>query len=494
MTLPTGEKSMNASPTPIRDLGALDALKAGRTSRGESSPSSSFTDELREASLGRRPEPRETGRAADDRPQPQPKAPPESPSASPAQSRSAADSAGGQPAGDDDSKPSTPVEARDDSDSSSEADTAAEQAAALAAAQPAADVVQLSAEAVAPEAAATNAAIQDATGTQTPAEPTPPGAETPGEGAGESGGEPPADEPGARGQAQAKASGETTNAEEAPSVVANSQNGTQPSGDPEAAAAGSAAAAPEADSKPSKSSPRGERHQAPADDSRSDDAVVTAPAKDTAQTPAALDAPLPPTAGVEEAAADEAAPPAPAQADAKPTSPATPVTQDTGIGTRGAAQASREGGPSVDNGPRVNPERFIARVSRAFQAAEQNGGTVQLRLSPPELGALQIRIAVHEGALTASLEAETPAARNLLLDNLPALRERLAQQDIRVERFDVDVRREPSGGQQDQQSNDGRRLPPPTRGGLSGPHEAQAASGVSPALPSFHAGGLNVVA
>ncbi len=44
--------------------------------------------------------------------------------------------------------------------------------------------------------------------------------------------------------------------------------------------------------------------------------------------------------------------------------------------------------------------------------------------------------------MTAKLEAESPAARNILLDSLPQLRERLAQQDIRVEKFDVDVRRD----------------------------------------------------
>jgi flagellar hook-length control protein FliK len=47
--------------------------------------------------------------------------------------------------------------------------------------------------------------------------------------------------------------------------------------------------------------------------------------------------------------------------------------------------------------------------------------------------------------LTAKLEAETTAARNLIMENLPALRERLAQQDVRIERFDVDVRRDGGG-------------------------------------------------
>lgn len=55
---------------------------------------------------------------------------------------------------------------------------------------------------------------------------------------------------------------------------------------------------------------------------------------------------------------------------------------------------------------------------------------------------MQLKLELSEGVLNASIETETQAARNALLDNLPALRERLAEQDIRVEKFDVDVRDE----------------------------------------------------
>lgn len=92
--------------------------------------------------------------------------------------------------------------------------------------------------------------------------------------------------------------------------------------------------------------------------------------------------------------------------------------------------------------PRVDASRFTSRVSGAVKAAQQRGGEIKLRLSPPELGSLQIKLTMSEGVMTASLETETAAAKNLLLDNLPALRERLAEQEIRVDKFDVDVRQE----------------------------------------------------
>jgi flagellar hook-length control protein FliK len=128
-------------------------------------------------------------------------------------------------------------------------------------------------------------------------------------------------------------------------------------------------------------------------------------------------------------------------------------------------------GNAVDEVPQVDPARFVGRVAKAFQTAQERGGTLQLRLSPPELGALRLELTVKDGVMTASLETENASARRVLLDHLPALRERLAEQNIRVERFDVDVRRE-SGGQQAtpqnqhherQQQPESRRQSAPTR-------------------------------
>ena len=87
----------------------------------------------------------------------------------------------------------------------------------------------------------------------------------------------------------------------------------------------------------------------------------------------------------------------------------------------------------------VERVRFIQRVARAVQGAQESDGVVRLRLSPPELGALRVEMRVDGGQLTARIEAETQQTRQLLLDNLPSLRERLEQQDIKITRFDVDL-------------------------------------------------------
>lgn len=115
----------------------------------------------------------------------------------------------------------------------------------------------------------------------------------------------------------------------------------------------------------------------------------------------------------------------------------------------GVAGSRRAHATQAPNLPRVDAARFVGRVAKAVQTAQDRGGVVQLRLSPPELGSLRLELSMQNGVMTAAVETETAAARQVLLDHLPALRERLAEQNIRIERFDVDVRQENSGGQTD---------------------------------------------
>ena len=96
--------------------------------------------------------------------------------------------------------------------------------------------------------------------------------------------------------------------------------------------------------------------------------------------------------------------------------------------------------------------RFVQRVSRAFQTAIDRGAPLRLRLSPPELGALRLEVSLRDGAMSARIEAESPASHALLIENLPALRERLTEQNIRIERFDVGLLGQSPGQSQEQQS------------------------------------------
>jgi flagellar hook-length control protein FliK len=88
----------------------------------------------------------------------------------------------------------------------------------------------------------------------------------------------------------------------------------------------------------------------------------------------------------------------------------------------------------------IDPARFLHRVAKAFESAQQRESEVRLRLHPAELGSLSIEVKVQDSVLTARVHAETPEAKAAIIDNLPALRERLADQGIRIDQFDVDLR------------------------------------------------------
>lgn len=129
---------------------------------------------------------------------------------------------------------------------------------------------------------------------------------------------------------------------------------------------------------------------------------------------------------------------------AKPESAVGPL----GRALRSTTDVTRNTGTSnTQESPQVDPTRFVGRVAKAFQTANERGGIVQIRLAPPELGSLKIQMTVKDGVMSANLEADNANARRLLLDHLPTLRDRLAEQNIRVDRFDVDVRQENNGGQ-----------------------------------------------
>jgi flagellar hook-length control protein FliK len=190
-----------------------------------------------------------------------------------------------------------------------------------------------------------------------------------------------------------------------------------------------------------------------------------------ASTPSAnVDAPPPP-----------APPPAPAVAAvpvAAASAPAASTTTGTSSGaapasapqTEAIARTGRRAGEvaSATRGERsaeAQSARLLHRVARAFAAAQQRDGEIQLRLSPPELGSLRLRVHVSDGAVTARLEVETAAAQAALTDNLPQLRERLAEQGLRIDRFEVDLLQQQTGGLPDRSQEPEPRQPQAPRPG-----------------------------
>ena len=133
----------------------------------------------------------------------------------------------------------------------------------------------------------------------------------------------------------------------------------------------------------------------------------------------------------------------PAPATAHPADARSP--KSIGEGLTSGTPSQRADSPT-DARQEVDRVRFVQRVSRAFQSLGNQEGHVRLRLSPPSLGALTLEVTLRGGEMVARLETETAAAKNLLLDSLPALRERLSQHEVRIARFDVDLADHTGGG------------------------------------------------
>jgi flagellar hook-length control protein FliK len=128
-------------------------------------------------------------------------------------------------------------------------------------------------------------------------------------------------------------------------------------------------------------------------------------------------------------------------------SAAVAAAPNTGPADQGGSQVSGQSTVASDAGTgQVDRVRFLQRVAGAFRAADEQGGQIRLRLSPPELGSMKLELNVRDGLMTAHVQAETETARNLLLDHLPQLRERLADHNIKIDHFDVELMNQSKSG------------------------------------------------
>jgi len=202
--------------------------------------------------------------------------------------------------------------------------------------------------------------------------------------------------------------------------------------------------------------------------------TATQSALETAASPAVADVASP-------AAAQTPEPPA---TRPLPTEPAGNVNRVAG----GQQQVERPQHSELSESDRA---RFVQRVTKAFQTASERGGPLKLRLSPPELGSVKMEVSLRDGALSARLEAETPAARAALLENLPALRERLAEQNVRIEKFDVELFDQATGGSGNGPTSDPDTDRQPRAPHWRGPRREQESAVIAQAPVAVSASGLD---
>jgi flagellar hook-length control protein FliK len=112
-------------------------------------------------------------------------------------------------------------------------------------------------------------------------------------------------------------------------------------------------------------------------------------------------------------------------------------------------------------------QELADRVASYLQGAFDRGGDLRVRLEPPDLGRIQVEVAVRDGSMTARLEVETPAARQTILDNISLLRNAIAQTGTSVNRIDVTIAPAPKNeadSDRRQHSGSARQEPRDSRG------------------------------
>jgi flagellar hook-length control protein FliK len=116
------------------------------------------------------------------------------------------------------------------------------------------------------------------------------------------------------------------------------------------------------------------------------------------------------------------------------TAPQPTLTQSLHVKSDNLAQQLPTLSAPIDDSP------LTGQVVRGLSAmVNQRGGTMNLRLDPPDLGQLRIQMTVARGVVTAEFHATTPQAHELLERNMAALRSTLEGHGLTVERLNVQV-------------------------------------------------------
>lgn len=93
---------------------------------------------------------------------------------------------------------------------------------------------------------------------------------------------------------------------------------------------------------------------------------------------------------------------------------------------------------SMSHTAMLDDTRMTGQVMRGMTAVmNQRGGSLTMRLDPPELGQMRIQMTITRGSVSAVFHATTDAAREALERNMTTLRTSLERQGLTVERLQV---------------------------------------------------------
>jgi|GEM_PF-6566630 len=83
----------------------------------------------------------------------------------------------------------------------------------------------------------------------------------------------------------------------------------------------------------------------------------------------------------------------------------------------------------------------IARIARALRnGVQQNGGTINIRMTPPDLGMVRVTMNLRNGVVSASFVAENNSVSDMLSNQMGHLRNALQSHGLTIDRIDVNTR------------------------------------------------------
>ncbi|MDX1563867.1 MAG: flagellar hook-length control protein FliK [Phycisphaeraceae bacterium] len=105
----------------------------------------------------------------------------------------------------------------------------------------------------------------------------------------------------------------------------------------------------------------------------------------------------------------------------------------------GAATAATAAGPTAEAAlPLPDAHHLTDQVGRALRSmVQQRGGTMTLRLNPPEMGMVRIELRIEANTVQARFEVTSEAVRTVLQQHFAQLKDALVQQGLTVDQLQV---------------------------------------------------------
>lgn len=104
------------------------------------------------------------------------------------------------------------------------------------------------------------------------------------------------------------------------------------------------------------------------------------------------------------------------------------------VGERLTARATETQLPAISA---RDPQQFAERLGQYVLRSQEQGQQLSVRITPPDLGTIVIEVRSSVQGLNVRFETSSPAAQQLLVDQMPQLREALVQLGRPADRVDV---------------------------------------------------------